>query len=160
MIYHKKNVGFWQFGDILFLDVCVPHLFASIVDVHIYVIIVIIKYDFFRFGDFNFLITHFVLINNCFKLSDWKRKEKKLNWKLKGSRLLPLSLILLITWTFTWKLDCARETLNCSFVFWEDFATMPVILVFAPSALDEHHSSSAYRPLLQHFEDSDTLSTC
>ena len=30
-----KNVGFWQFGDRLFLDVYVPLLFASIVDVHI-----------------------------------------------------------------------------------------------------------------------------
>ena len=35
MIYLKKNVGFWQFGDRLFLDVYVPLLFASIVDVHI-----------------------------------------------------------------------------------------------------------------------------
>ena len=36
MIYLKKNVGFWQFGDRLFLDVRVPLLFASIIDVHIY----------------------------------------------------------------------------------------------------------------------------
>ena len=35
MIYLKKNVGFWQFGDRLFLDVYVPLLFASTVDVHI-----------------------------------------------------------------------------------------------------------------------------
>ena len=35
MIYLKKNVGFWQFGDILFLDVYVQLLFASIVDMHI-----------------------------------------------------------------------------------------------------------------------------
>ena len=32
MIYLKTNVGFWQFGDRLFLDVYVPLLFASIVD--------------------------------------------------------------------------------------------------------------------------------
>ena len=38
MIYIKKNVGFWQFGDRLILDtVCVPLLFASIVEVHIYI---------------------------------------------------------------------------------------------------------------------------
>ena len=35
MIYLKKNVGFWQFGNTLFLDVYVTLLFASIVDVHI-----------------------------------------------------------------------------------------------------------------------------
>ena len=33
MIYLKKNVGFCQFGDRFFLDVYVPLLFASIVDV-------------------------------------------------------------------------------------------------------------------------------
>ena len=36
MIYLNKNVGFWQFGDILFLNVYVPLLFATIVDVHMY----------------------------------------------------------------------------------------------------------------------------
>ena len=35
MIYLKKNVGFWQFGERLFLDAYVPLLFASIVDMHI-----------------------------------------------------------------------------------------------------------------------------
>ena len=35
MIYLKQNVGFWQFGDRLFLDVYIPLLFASIVDTHI-----------------------------------------------------------------------------------------------------------------------------
>ena len=39
MIYLRKNVGFWQFGDRLFLDVYVPPLFASIVDMHIYIYI-------------------------------------------------------------------------------------------------------------------------
>ena len=34
MIYLKKIFGFWQFSDRLFLDVYVPLLFASIVDVH------------------------------------------------------------------------------------------------------------------------------
>ena len=37
MIYLKKNVGFWQFGDRLFLDVYVRLSFASVVDVHIYI---------------------------------------------------------------------------------------------------------------------------
>ena len=39
MIYLKKNVGFWQFVDRLFLDVYVPLLFASIVEVHTYIYI-------------------------------------------------------------------------------------------------------------------------
>ena len=39
MIDIKKNVGFWQFGERLFLNVYVPLLFASIVDMHIYIYI-------------------------------------------------------------------------------------------------------------------------
>ena len=34
MIYLKKIFGSWQVGDRLYLDVSVPRLFASIVDVH------------------------------------------------------------------------------------------------------------------------------
>ena len=41
MIYLKKNVGFWQFGERLFLDAYVPLLFASIVDMHTYIYIYI-----------------------------------------------------------------------------------------------------------------------
>ena len=41
MIYLKKNVGFWQFGDRLFLDVYVPHLFANIVDVQMYIVLLL-----------------------------------------------------------------------------------------------------------------------
>ena len=37
LIYLKKNVGFWQFGDGLFLAVYVPLLFAGIVDIYVYV---------------------------------------------------------------------------------------------------------------------------
>ena len=36
MIYLKKNLGIYKFGDRLFLDVYVPPLFASIVDMHIW----------------------------------------------------------------------------------------------------------------------------
>ena len=35
MIFLKKNVRCWQFGDRFFLDVYVPLLFASIVDLRI-----------------------------------------------------------------------------------------------------------------------------
>ena len=38
MIYLKKNVGFWQFGNRLFLDVYVSLLFANIVDMHICIV--------------------------------------------------------------------------------------------------------------------------
>ena len=41
MIYLKKNVGFWQFGDRLFLDVYVPLLFANIVDMHMYIVLLL-----------------------------------------------------------------------------------------------------------------------
>ena len=38
MNFLKKNIGFWQFGDRLFLNAYVPLLFASIVDMHMYMV--------------------------------------------------------------------------------------------------------------------------